>query len=127
MSQSKLLDLMGGQFASIFGGAKPADVLRSLEIAKGRMPIPVGTVSWLPAADWDADTVATQAMLERRVRLVLLVARQPRTGALKRLVAAIAFAGLEPAVIAPSGDLEAILGRWGWTQTRHDGERLWHP
>jgi len=127
MPESHLLGLMGHQFTSMFGGAKPADTIRSLEIAKGRMPITVGSVDWLPAADWHPDTVVTQAMLERRVRLVLLVARQPRTGALKRLVAAIAFAGLEPAVIAPSSDLEAILRRWGWTQTQADGERLWHP
>jgi len=124
MREPNLIGLMNRQFGALFGDAKPLDTIRTLQIGKGYMPIAVGSVSWLPAEDWSPDTVVTQAMLARRVRLVLLVARQPRTGALKRLVAAIAFAGLEPAVIAPSGDLEAILGRWGWTQAQTDGERL---
>jgi hypothetical protein len=80
------------------------------EIAAGYRIVPVGSVPWLPADDWEASTIVSQGRF--RVRLVALFARHPGHGALRRLVAAIQAQGRLPVVVEPFNDLAVTLRRW---------------
>lgn len=105
-------------------------VLRDHEIELGHWPVPVGSVPWLPAKDWhEHDCVAMDG---DEVRLVAIAARRPHTGALGRLLAGIAAAGLRPVVVNPMDEMEGILRAWGWRRVRvgHDyvtNEEQWRP
>lgn len=88
-------------------------------------PVPVGSVPWLPLADWSRHAVVTRS--RRRVRIVLISAREPGTGAFRRLISGIRAAGLKPVVVCPLGHMEAILKRWGWKRRRANGDWEWMP
>lgn len=112
-------------------GRVPAwKILADAETARGFTIVRVGSVPWLPAADWHANDCVSLA--GKDVRIVAVAARRPRTGALGRLVAGITAAGLQPVVICPFPDTKAILTKWGW-RGRHVGdsfetrEEQWRP
>lgn len=105
-------------------------VLRDHEIEQGYWPVPVGSVPWLPAEDWNEHDVV--AMHGDEVRIVAIAARKPYSGAFKRLLAGIAAAGLKPVVVMPLEEMTEILTKWGW-RGRHVGhdyatfETQWRP
>lgn len=74
--------------------------------------VPVGSVPWLPAEDWHPDAIVSRS--RRRVRIVMVMAKHPGTGALTRLIAAIRREGLKPVVVAPHDRLARHLAALGW-------------
>lgn len=100
------------------------EMLRS-EIAMGFAPVPVGSVDWLPWADWHPrDVVSTDGV---EVRIVAIMARQPGTGAFRRLIAGIEAAGLRPVIVCPLPDMREIMARWGWVTIRIGDEDQCRP
>jgi hypothetical protein len=83
--------------------------LRQMEIEHGFAPIEVA--SWLNNDDW-REIIATRD--HRRVRLVLLDAKQPGTGAFTRLIAGITKAGLVPVIVEPNKTLTDWCVRHGY-------------
>lgn len=81
--------------------------LRELELQNG------ATATFpLPKDDWESGLVMIRGI---EARIVLLDARQPGTGAFKRLLASIGAAQLMPVVVAPMGPImPLILRKWGW-------------
>lgn len=118
------------QFLMSMKGKAAWEALRDAELMRGFQWVPVGSVPWLPLADWhDRDCVSLDG---DEVRLVAIAARRPRSGAFKRLLAEIDAAGLKPVVVAPMGTMTAILERWGWEKTEigstfADYEEQWRP
>ena len=98
--------------------------IRELERARGSLwEFPLDT------ADWESGLVMIRGM---EARIVLLNARQPGTGAFKRLLGAIGRAGLMPVVVEPmGGTMPAILERWGWKKKQcgagFDSWEEWRP
>lgn len=82
------------------------------ETAKGRKAVRPGDVSWFDPADWNPSSVAS--IFGNTVRLVLIDALRPGTGALTRMLSAIDAAGLRPVVVAPTREFAAALARRGW-------------
>jgi hypothetical protein len=84
---------------------------------------------WLDWADWSTDTIITRD--GPRVRLVLLNARRPGTGAMTRLVEGIEAAGLMPVMVEPNQRLAEWCLKRGWRERiiDHDPDRhrIFHP
>jgi hypothetical protein len=63
--------------------------------------------------------------------LVALQAQQEGQGALRRLIAAISAAGMQPVIVEPFTALEQTLRRWGWKERRAGrgdlAHTIWHP
>lgn len=94
-------------------GYDPVREMLAEEVAMGYRPVPVGSVAWLPLADWHPrDVVSTNSV---EVRIVAILARRPGTGALRRLIAGIEREGLRPVVVCPLPDMRRIMHRWGWS------------
>lgn len=108
------------RIADVIGGAvrHPLGVTGMMlddEIKAGRRPVQPGSEAPFdfPADDWVSPCVVSVEGQE--VRLVAILAKYPGNGALRRLVANIRSAGLEPVVVAPVGQaMPAILAHWGW-------------
>jgi hypothetical protein len=103
--------------------------LRDREEASGHAIVRVGGAPWLPAKDWHADAIVSFTK-DCEVRIVLVRARQPRTGAFRRLVRGILAHGCRPVVVAPLPPLAGILRRGGWVVTEvgstfEDSEDQW--
>lgn len=117
-------------FVAQMKGKTAWQALADAELVRGYQLVPVGSVPWLPLSDWHPhDCVSLDG---DEVRLVAIAARRPRSGALKRLLAAIDAAGLTPCIIAPMGVMPGILRRWGWEKTEigstfADYEDQWRP
>ena len=83
---------------------------------------------WLDWQDWRTDTIITREC--DRIRLVLLNARQPGTGALTRLVERIEASGLTPVLVEPDDRLAAWCERRGWRERiigqRRDRHRIFY-
>lgn len=107
----------------------PVEATAEYERDRGRVVVRPGEAAWLSPADWEPDTVCSLA--GREARLVLLVARNPGSGSLGRLLAAVDEAGLEPIVCAPSHRLQDHLTRHGWISARQGegfmAEEEWRP
>ena len=96
----------------------PAARIRQIEEKNGHHVLPVGVVVpfSFPAADWEPDAVVS--LDGKRVRIVLVSAREPGHGAFARLVRNITRAGFTPVVVSPIGTtMPAIMKHWGWTET----------
>lgn len=113
----EILDLVRERFEGT-----PMAGMTASEVARGYVPVPVGSVPWLPLDDWHATDLVT--LDGKEVRIVAIVANNPHTGAFKRLLAGIEAAGLSPVVIAALPELEAILRRWRW---RKNARKEWRP
>lgn len=107
------------------------DFLQRVEQAHGGTVVPLGAEKpfAVPSRDWAATLIVVRGM---EARMVILLARHPRTGAFKRLVASIRRSGLVPVVVTPIGlEMPAVLAHLGWRETieTQDGERLstWRP
>lgn len=127
MSEAALVEMLGKLLS---GSYDPVAAITQAETARGYRVIRPGDAPWLPAADWKPASVAS--IDGSTVRLVLLDAIEPGTGALTRCLAMIALHGLTPAVIDPTRELAATLTRRGWTgrqvgSTFEDRETVWRP
>lgn len=80
--------------------AQMRDIIVRSEIDAGN--VEVKSAEWLNADEWK-DFVITQS--GRRIRLVLLYAKRPCTGAFTRLIAGIDAAGLTPVIVEPCQSL----------------------
>jgi len=107
----------------------PAAAMREDEHALGFSPVRPGEVSWLSAEDWQNDIVISQRY--REVRIVAIKAKKPGSGALRRLIAALADANLLPIIVEPMLEMPAILERWRWTgEVIGEGfnkQEIWRP
>lgn len=116
-------------FAAIDRGEQMQDIMRGYERKAGYRVVVPGDEPWLPAEDWD-ETI-TVSVDGHKVRLVVILAKRPGTGAFKRLVAGIEKAGLTPCIIEPSREMQATLTRWGWKPRRYgyglESETQWTP
>ena len=92
-------------------------IMRSDEIKAGRRIVKPGDEPWLPLEDWHPGVVVS--MEGDTVRLIAIRARNPGTGAFRRLIAGIEAAGLRHCVLEPVPAMEATLKRWGWKSRRH--------
>ena len=79
---------------------------------------------WLNRGDWNEIVVSMDK--EGRIRLVLLDAKQPGTGAFTRLVAGILQAGLTPVIVEPIGLLETWCVKHGWRSRRLKHGVIWY-
>jgi hypothetical protein len=118
MKQRRLPPELVDEIYAMLAAGGPAARVRQIEEQRGHHVLPVGiTVPFLfDAADWQPDSVVS--LDGRRVRIVLVSARQPGSGALTRLVQRIALAGFAPVIVSPVGlTMPAILKHWGWRET----------
>lgn len=104
--------------------------MRADELARGHYIMPVGSAPFLSTDDWKPE--ACVSIADGEVRIVLIEAREPGTGAFRRLVEGITDAGLRPVVVCPLDHMKAILKRWGWQVTEvgstfYDREDQWRP
>jgi hypothetical protein len=106
-------------------GYDPVKEMLREEIALGYVPVPVGSVDWLPLSDWHPRDVVSSDGVE--VRIVAIMAREPGTGAFRRLVAGIESAGLRPVIVCPLPGMTEIMGRWGWACVRIGDEVQCRP
>ena len=107
-------------------GLPPFAALQAQEISLGHELVRPGNASWLRCEDWPS-TVVVSRTAAGEVRIVLVHALRPGTGAFRRLVDGILAAGLRPAVVAPVLDMPEILSKWGWRMTVEDGEEVMRP
>lgn len=109
MNRADLVNRIADQIASArdhLGGI--VGIMLDAEIAAGGVP-------YDPGPDWVPGVVVRR---DAEVRLVAILAKQPGSGALKRLVARIQAEGLTPVIIEPTGlVMPAILKRWNWRRT----------
>ena len=85
--------------------------------------------AWLDWHDWHEGSVFTQDA--RRVRLVLLDARQPGKGAFTRLIAKLHACNMTPVLVEPSQTLEDWAKRHSY-RSRKIGkgqfrQEIWYP
>lgn len=114
--------------------ARPTFSIADLIVDMERRKFPRGIIirpghRLLPTEDW-AEAIVTVTGV--RVRLVLLDARKPGSGAFTRLCAALAEFGHRPVVISPTREFAAMLARRGWRErivgtTFETRERQWTP
>lgn len=113
-------------------GYSPVRSLRQFEEDRGFHLVQPGGVAWLPRDGWHHDSVISLDGRGQRtvVRLVLLVARRPGSGTLRRLLSELWFRDMVPAVIEPHERLAIFLDRYGF-KPRTMGGRLgwieWRP
>lgn len=104
-------------------------MIRDDERKRGFAIVLPGEVEWLPWRDWHPDTVVSIRGLIV-VRLVLLYAKAPGRGALRRTLDGLWRARLRPEVIDPTDRLAAFLARHGYAEatrgsTFEDREHVW--
>ena len=110
MLTSTDISLLADRLAS---GKRPHEWMREDEADAGYEIIIPGTVSWFPLSEWAPTCVISRD--RHFIRLVMLDALRPHTGAFKRALAAIKTARLVPLVVAPIGAaMPAILTHYGW-------------
>jgi hypothetical protein len=83
---------------------------------------------WLEASDWKVAVISQDG---KRIRLVLLDATHPGSGAFTRLVRGIWAAGLTPVLVEPSQSLIDWAVRHGFRRRTvgkgHLKHHIWHP
>lgn len=91
------------------------------EATHGRVVIRPGGSPWLPESDWEPGTVCS--INGKQIRLILLHAKNPGTGAFTRMVSALRERwGDMIYVIAPTIEFQAALRRAGWRLSSLNGE-----
>jgi hypothetical protein len=100
------------------------------ERKRGFRVIRPGEASWFRVGDWKPESVAS--MHGTTIRLVLIDAYRPGTGAFTRMIRDIEEIGGRPAVLEPTKEFSAMLKRRGWrgTATGHTfetRETIWRP
>lgn len=100
------------------------------EKKRGYRVLRPGDVPWFLTDDWDSDSIASVS--GTMVRLVLLNAHRPGTGAFTRTVSGMQGAGYKPIVLDPTPEFAAMLKRRGWRgkAVGHDfetRETRWRP
>ena len=100
------------------------------ERARGFRVLRPDDTPWFLAADWAPKSIASVSGV--LVRLVLLQARKPGSGAFTRTVAGLRAAGYRPAVIEPTREFAEMLARRGWIKrsvgnTLETREKIWRP
>jgi hypothetical protein len=115
--------MLGRVFDAIDNGGCVSNLIADDERKAGRCVVRPGESFWLPLADWNDGTVCSYR--SSRVRLILLHARAPGTGAFTRLIDALRHENLIPFVIAPTREFASALKRNGWHKTRLNGEEAW--
>jgi hypothetical protein len=108
----------------------PVAAIVAGEQANGFLVIRPGDAPWFLASDWMPDSVAS--ISGTLVRLVLLSAHKPGTGAFTRMINGARLDGYRPTVIDPTPEFAAMLKRRGWRGKRvgHDfetRETVWRP
>lgn len=98
--------------ASRLAHAPIHEIMRQDVVSEGGVVVLPGSVSWMPAEDWAETDVIGR--FGKEIRIIAIIARQPGTGAFRRLVAGIEEAGFRPVVVEPFAQMQAILRRWGW-------------
>ena len=111
-------------------GSDPAQVIADNEAARGFQVVRPGNATWFPTADWHSGSVAS--INGMTIRLVLLHARRPGTGAFTRMIADIRALHMLPVVIDPARDFAESLAKRGWVwrqegTTFEDREIVWRP
>jgi len=108
----------------------PAEIIADDEAAKGFNVVRPGDAPWFAANEWKPASVASIDDAGR-VRLVLIDAIRPGTGALRRALAEIRALELKPMIIEPTRELAATLTRNGWKHATYGGgmeaETRWWP
>jgi hypothetical protein len=104
---------------------RSGDWLCAHEIAQGFAIVRPGEAAWLPLEDWHPFSIASTD--GKRVRLVALQAQHEGEGALRRCIAAIRAARLQPVIVEPFDRLEQSLKRWGWRHRRLADANIWYP
>jgi hypothetical protein len=121
----RLLDKVAHALEEIELHGSPRAVCLHHELERGCIELPIASGAAGPDGafridpeDWNHTSLITLSADRKEVRLILLRARHPRQGALRRLITAIGAAGLQPVVVEPIGEaMPAILQRWGWRRT----------
>jgi hypothetical protein len=108
----------------------PVAAIVAGEHKRGFLVIRPGDTAWFLASDWRAESVAS--ISGTLVRLVLIDAHKPGTGAFTRTVNGARLAGYTPTVIDPTREFAAMLKRRGWRGKTigHDfetRETVWRP
>jgi hypothetical protein len=95
-----------------------AGVMMENELAAGFRLVQPGHAPFdFAEADW-AFGQQVVSLDHDEVRLVIITARHPGHGSFRRLIDAIADAGLKPVVVEPIGaTMPAIMARWGWSRS----------
>jgi hypothetical protein len=114
MNQHQLLHALEAALNNPLGLAAH---MRQYETEAGYNVVLPGLVSWLPLSDWEPDCVVSEAP-GQIIRLVLIHARQPGTGAFTRLCHALSSLRLRPMVLAPTREFAKTLTRNGWKNTK---------
>lgn len=116
-------------FDQVASGCSIPEMMRADEAEAGHGVVLPGDLPWFSADEWSPDCVVS--IDRRRVRLILIVAKRPGTGAFTRLAARILASGLKPMVLAPTREFQAMLSKRGWRRkdfgTGLDHEERWEP
>jgi uncharacterized NAD-dependent epimerase/dehydratase family protein len=126
MNAQELIDAV---MATLDSGKSMDQVLIAHEAARGFVVIRPGEVEWLPLTDWEPLTIVSQK--GHVVRLIAIWARNPGTGAFRRLCENIKRDGSIPHVVAPMRDMQDRLKKWGWRRRTKgmglDRQEWWTP
>jgi hypothetical protein len=100
------------------------------ERKRGFRVVRPGEALWFRIGDWKSESVAS--MHGTTIRLVLIDAYRPGTGAFTRMIRDIEEIGGRPAVLEPTKEFAAMLKRRGWRgkqfgRSFEDSEGVWRP
>lgn len=111
-------DLMKAVEAAVLDDRPIPEILREYEVKRGFQLLATRNGFWLPDTAWHEDTVGSLVRLNglRALRLVLAVARQPRSGAFTELQRRTMRHGWALIVVDPTDDFAAALKRRGFTE-----------
>ena len=108
----------------------PAEIIADDEAARGFNVVRPGDAPWFQPNEWRAASVSSVDDMGH-VRLVLLDAILPGTGALRRTLTSIRFLGMKPLIIEPTRELANTLTLNGWRSRTYgggmDAETRWWP
>jgi hypothetical protein len=100
------------------------------ERKRGFHVIRPGEAAWFRIGDWKPESIAS--MYATTVRLVLIDAYRPGTGAFTRMIRDIEEIGGRPVVLEPTKEFAAMLKRRGWAskvtgKRTIERETIWRP
>lgn len=114
---------------AIGGGDAILSNIVNMEKDRGFIVVRPGEAEWFPAALWKKSSICSIAA--NRIRIVLVEAKQQKSGAFRLLVDQISDLDLVPVVVEPHDRLAVTLASWGWRHRRHgvgaECENIWYP